>query len=302
MTHTLIFYLARIADADWTMLIATDDQDRSARARLGQPCRTHASACSTATTGKAPRAWPKGRTTGPVADKLKAYFEGDIAAIEDIATETAGTPFQREVWAALREIPAGETWSYGRLAATYRPAGRRARRGPRQRRQSHRGRGALPPRDRRRRQPDRLWRRPRAQEVAARARRRRFSRKRDPCQSPTVRTCFPTRCMRRRKQALVGSRRGRPSPRNRFPPTATISSSGRRPSRRRRDPAPPRRCRTCRGCGRSPPPPPPAWPRRWSTRSAGSASRGSAKSEIADAEQAECRAVGLARRGVRRRC
>ena len=31
--------------------------------------------------------------------------------------ETAGTPFQTTVWNALREIPYGETWSYGELAA-----------------------------------------------------------------------------------------------------------------------------------------------------------------------------------------
>jgi methylated-DNA-[protein]-cysteine S-methyltransferase len=53
---------------------------------------------------------------GVVAEKLKAYFDGDVTAVDDIPTETAGTPFQREIWAALRAIPAGETWSYGRLA------------------------------------------------------------------------------------------------------------------------------------------------------------------------------------------
>jgi len=52
-----------------------------------------------------------------VRDKLEAYVEGDIAAIDDIPTETTGTAFQRRVWAALREIPAGQTWSYGQLAA-----------------------------------------------------------------------------------------------------------------------------------------------------------------------------------------
>ena len=41
----------------------------------------------------------------------------DIAAIDAIATETTGTAFQRQVWGALREIPAGQTWSYSRLAA-----------------------------------------------------------------------------------------------------------------------------------------------------------------------------------------
>src|SRR3954466_10931991 len=52
----------------------------------------------------------------PVSEKLEAYVAGDIAAIDDIATETTGGHFQRRVWAALREIPAGQTWSYGRLA------------------------------------------------------------------------------------------------------------------------------------------------------------------------------------------
>jgi methylated-DNA-[protein]-cysteine S-methyltransferase len=53
----------------------------------------------------------------PIRERLEAYVAGDIAAIDDIPTETAGTGFQRRVWAALREIPAGQTWSYGQLAA-----------------------------------------------------------------------------------------------------------------------------------------------------------------------------------------
>jgi O-6-methylguanine DNA methyltransferase len=50
--------------------------------------------------------------TGP----LTAYFAGDAAALDSIAVATGGTDFQRKVWAALRTIPAGETWSYGALA------------------------------------------------------------------------------------------------------------------------------------------------------------------------------------------
>jgi O-6-methylguanine DNA methyltransferase len=38
--------------------------------------------------------------------------------IRDVPTATNGTDFQREVWAALRRIPAGVTVSYGGLAAT----------------------------------------------------------------------------------------------------------------------------------------------------------------------------------------
>ncbi|MEM8785223.1 MAG: methylated-DNA--[protein]-cysteine S-methyltransferase [Pseudomonadota bacterium] len=48
---------------------------------------------------------------------LKAYFDGELGALDDLATETTGTDFQRLVWQGLRQIPAGTTWSYGRLAA-----------------------------------------------------------------------------------------------------------------------------------------------------------------------------------------
>jgi methylated-DNA-[protein]-cysteine S-methyltransferase len=48
---------------------------------------------------------------------LAAYFDGDIAAIDALLVEAPGTAFQRKVWAGLREIPAGATWTYGRLAA-----------------------------------------------------------------------------------------------------------------------------------------------------------------------------------------
>jgi methylated-DNA-[protein]-cysteine S-methyltransferase len=54
----------------------------------------------------------------PVAirDALDAYFGGDVRRLDDIPCRTAGTPFQRRVWAGLREIPAGRTLSYGALA------------------------------------------------------------------------------------------------------------------------------------------------------------------------------------------
>jgi len=48
---------------------------------------------------------------------LRRYFDGDIAAIDALEVTTGGTPFQRAVWSALRRIPAGQTTSYGALAA-----------------------------------------------------------------------------------------------------------------------------------------------------------------------------------------
>lgn len=59
--------------------------------------------------------------------RLSAYFAGDLHAIDTIGVETGGTPFQRKVWAALRLIPAGQTFSYGAQAAKIgRPAAVRA--------------------------------------------------------------------------------------------------------------------------------------------------------------------------------
>lgn len=52
----------------------------------------------------------------PVRLSLQQYFEGDLAALTRIPVATGGTAFQRAVWAALRDIPAGETRSYGELA------------------------------------------------------------------------------------------------------------------------------------------------------------------------------------------
>ncbi|MBM6594264.1 methylated-DNA--[protein]-cysteine S-methyltransferase [Microvirga pudoricolor] len=53
---------------------------------------------------------------GGLSTALGAYFDGDLRAIEALPVETAGTPFQREVWTALRSIPPGTTISYGELA------------------------------------------------------------------------------------------------------------------------------------------------------------------------------------------
>ena len=47
---------------------------------------------------------------------LAGYFAGDLAAIDAVPVATAGTSFQREVWAALRGIQPGTTLSYGALA------------------------------------------------------------------------------------------------------------------------------------------------------------------------------------------
>ena len=59
----------------------------------------------------APASDPHGLTRA-----LARYFSGDLHAIDELPVETTGTPFQREVWHALRTIPCGTTISYGKLA------------------------------------------------------------------------------------------------------------------------------------------------------------------------------------------
>jgi methylated-DNA-[protein]-cysteine S-methyltransferase len=49
------------------------------------------------------------------ARQLHEYFARERTAFE-LALAPAGTPFQLRVWAALREIPYGQTTSYGELA------------------------------------------------------------------------------------------------------------------------------------------------------------------------------------------
>lgn len=67
------------------------------------------------------------RNPGGLSDKLTAWFEGDLGIIDNLPTATAGTPFQREVWAALRAIPCGQVMHYGQLAAQLgRPGAARA--------------------------------------------------------------------------------------------------------------------------------------------------------------------------------
>lgn len=50
------------------------------------------------------------------ASALRRYLDGDLAALQDVEVDLGGTAFQRDVWAALREIPPGAPITYGELA------------------------------------------------------------------------------------------------------------------------------------------------------------------------------------------
>ena len=58
--------------------------------------------------------------------QLREYFAGERKAFA-LPLAPAGTEFQKKVWAALREIPWGETCSYGDIArAIWKPTASRA--------------------------------------------------------------------------------------------------------------------------------------------------------------------------------
>jgi methylated-DNA-[protein]-cysteine S-methyltransferase len=70
---------------------------------------------------------PRDDTALPqLREQLEAYWRRELKDF-DVPVALAGSPFQQQVWAGLRTIPYGETWSYGRLAAAVgRPGASRA--------------------------------------------------------------------------------------------------------------------------------------------------------------------------------
>lgn len=71
--------------------------------------------------------WDRGGAVGEELERqLAEYFGGERRSF-DVALAPVGTPWQRAVWAALLEIPYGETITYTELAARAgRPGAARA--------------------------------------------------------------------------------------------------------------------------------------------------------------------------------
>ena len=69
----------------------------------------------------------KSRAPSCVTNAINSYFNGDLHALDNLVTIAGGTPFQRSVWTALRDIPVGQTRSYRDIAiAIGNPKGVRA--------------------------------------------------------------------------------------------------------------------------------------------------------------------------------
>ena len=69
----------------------------------------------------------KGLDPQNLKPRLREYFDGRLNALDTTPVNAGGSAFQQQVWTALREIPVGQTWSYGQLAARLgRPQASRA--------------------------------------------------------------------------------------------------------------------------------------------------------------------------------
>jgi methylated-DNA-[protein]-cysteine S-methyltransferase len=107
------FYLSKIPSPMGELLLVTDDKEQvraldfaDHKARVHRGLREHYGTYELVD-APAPAA---------IATALANYFSGDLDALKGVAAVTGGTDFQRRVWNALLDIPAGETTSYGKLA------------------------------------------------------------------------------------------------------------------------------------------------------------------------------------------
>jgi methylated-DNA-[protein]-cysteine S-methyltransferase len=106
-------YLGKFPSPVGELLIASDfgQQVRALdyadhRTRLLRLLRTHYGECELV---QAP-------LRQAIATALEHYFGGDLSALDSIPTATNGSELERRVWKALRQIPAGQTTSYGEVA------------------------------------------------------------------------------------------------------------------------------------------------------------------------------------------
>jgi methylated-DNA-[protein]-cysteine S-methyltransferase len=97
-------------------LFIVADEDGNLRSTVWADHETHLRPSLELHYGKNGFTIEPGRNPSGLTEAIGRYFAGDLAAIDTLPVQTAGTPFQREVWRALRDIPCGTTISYAALA------------------------------------------------------------------------------------------------------------------------------------------------------------------------------------------
>ena len=53
---------------------------------------------------------------GAISQSVMAYLDGDLDALDGAALDQPGQVFHQQVWEVMRQIPAGQTWTYTELA------------------------------------------------------------------------------------------------------------------------------------------------------------------------------------------
>lgn len=54
---------------------------------------------------------------GPFSVAMRAYFDGDVTAMDTLTVDQPGGGFRQAAWKVMREVPAGETITYAELAS-----------------------------------------------------------------------------------------------------------------------------------------------------------------------------------------
>jgi len=120
------FFIERVPTPTGTMLLVADEQDvlraldwEDYESRMHRLLRLHY--------GEGRVRLEANPQTSAARRALEAYYAGTLSALDTVRVQTSGTAFQREVWTALRAIPAGTTTTYGRLSVQLgRPKAMRA--------------------------------------------------------------------------------------------------------------------------------------------------------------------------------
>jgi len=119
--------IVQAAETPLGALLLVADADGLLRAAEFEECEGRLRRHFDRRLGPAGYALSPGRVPLPIMAALASYFAGDFDAVRSIALKPDGTPFQNEVWAALRVIEPGDTLSYAGLAVRLgRPQSARA--------------------------------------------------------------------------------------------------------------------------------------------------------------------------------
>jgi methylated-DNA-[protein]-cysteine S-methyltransferase len=64
----------------------------------------------------APPAAADEAVVAPIADAVRRYFDGDLAALDSVPVRQRGGPFAQQAWEQLRRVQPGEPVTYAELA------------------------------------------------------------------------------------------------------------------------------------------------------------------------------------------